>query len=83
MSRSLSRRQVILVPIWLMTSESMALGRWSITIRVTLYLRISLAMLPKMVWEATAGLRKRWASSMQMTRGRGSVPVPPSASSLR
>ena len=74
MSRSLSSKQVNRVPNWLITSESMALGRWSMTIKVTLYFLSSRAMMPKMVWDATAGLRNLWASSITMTRGLGLRP---------
>ncbi len=83
MSGSLSRSAVTRVPIWLMTSSSMPLGRWSTISSVTLYLRSSRAMVPKMVWRAMAGSRNLWASSMVMTSGVGSFASLPSASSLR
>ena len=72
MSASSSSRQVTRVPIWLITSGSMPLGRWSTMSSVTLYLRSSRAMVPKIVWRATAGSRNLCASSMVMTSGRGS-----------
>ena len=82
MSRSLSSKQLKRVPTWLSTSESMPLGRWSMTISVTLYFLNSRAIIPKIVWEATALLRNLWASSMTITNGRGSFPAPPMADSL-
>ncbi len=83
MSASSSSRQVTRVPIWLITSGSMPLGRWSTISSVTLYLRNSRAMAPKMVCRATAGSRNLCASSMVMTSERGSRPGSPSASSVR
>ena len=81
-SRSLSNRQLKRVPTWLNTSGSMPLGRWSMTINVTLYFLSSLAIIPKIVWEATLVFRNLWASSMTITKGRGSFPDPPMADSL-
>ena len=65
------------------TSSSIPLGRWSTTSKVTLYFRISLAMVPKIVCEATSGVRNLWASSIVMTSGLGSLLAPPEACSFR
>ena len=78
----MSSRQHSLVPSWLITSSSMPLGRWSTTSSVTLYLRISRAMVPNIVWSATSGVRNLWASSMVISRGSGSAPWPASDLSL-
>ena len=83
MSGSLSSRQVNLVPSWLTTSWSMPLGRWSTISRLTLYFRISLAIVPKIVWPATDGVRNLCASSIVMTSGSGSPRPSAVARSLR
>ena len=49
----------IRVPIWLITSGSISLGRWSITPRVTPNLRISRARIPKVVCRATSEFSSR------------------------
>ena len=83
MSRSLSSRHVIFVPSWLITSSSIPLGRWSTTSSVTLYFRISRAMVPNIVCDATPGVRNLCASSIVMTSGVGSLLLSSDASSFR
>src|SRR5579875_1856491 len=71
MSFSSVNSAVSRVPSCEATSGSIPDGRWSTTSRVTLYLRISRAMVPKLVFRAACGFRNLCASSMHSTRRRG------------
>ena len=57
MSFSSLSSEVMRVPTCDMISSSMLDGRWSIIRRDTKYLRISRAIVPKIVWRAAIGLR--------------------------
>ena len=71
MSFSSLSSAVTRLPSWLITSASIDEGRWSTTSSVTLYLRSSRAIVPKIVCFAVAGLRNLCASSIVIISWRG------------